>query len=227
MNVSIIVVTYNDVRLYNTLTFISKLDNIYEIVIVDGMSDSIDLPLIEKTLRNVKHTLIREPDCGIYYAMNKALDQCSGDFLHFINCGDYPFGAIYQDLSEVRLIPVLTSAGLAKKFLMQSGYCHQGVIFRNNSLRFDVRYKISADYKFMLQHFPSGIKAKIEFDYGYIYYDLNGFSNRNMLRRDIEYLLILCEFRKYILVIYMCLKICLKLFLFKYYNHYLSSKDKD
>lgn len=57
-----------------------------EHVIIDGQSTDGTLDVIK---RYEQCRLISEPDAGIYDAMNKGVQAAEGDFLLFINAGDY------------------------------------------------------------------------------------------------------------------------------------------
>lgn len=92
MRFSIVVVCLNaGEKLGRTVDSILKQSfNDYEIVIKDGLSSDGSL----ETLRQVQgeDTRLRiyeEKDTGIYDAMNQAIPHCRGDYLLFLNCGDY------------------------------------------------------------------------------------------------------------------------------------------
>lgn len=89
---SVISIAYNNYAgLRKTLEIFEKqhfIDNI-EIVIVDGGSK-------DETLNYLRHqTLtsiwISEPDKGIYDAMNKGLKMATGNYVWFLNSGDYAY----------------------------------------------------------------------------------------------------------------------------------------
>lgn len=94
---TIVTVTYNaEQTLERTLKSISgqSYPNI-EHIIVDGLSSDATLTLIQEYVEDnsvCAHpheiSLIREPDKGLYDAMNKAIDNAGGDYLVFLNAGD-------------------------------------------------------------------------------------------------------------------------------------------
>ena len=58
----------------------------FEIIVKDGGSrdGSLDLLPADSRIR-----LICKPDAGIYDAMNQAVEEARGDYLIFMNCGDW------------------------------------------------------------------------------------------------------------------------------------------
>jgi glycosyltransferase involved in cell wall biosynthesis len=60
----------------------------FEYIIIDGYSDDGSKEFIFKNADKLKFW-ISEPDSGIYNAMNKGIKASSGDYLIFLNSGDY------------------------------------------------------------------------------------------------------------------------------------------
>jgi len=93
MKVSVLTVVYN-----NATTISSAIESVLqqsyvdiEFIIVDGGSTDGTLDKISQ-YRNSIHTLISEPDKGIYDAMNKGLSKASGEIICILNSDD-----IYSD----------------------------------------------------------------------------------------------------------------------------------
>lgn len=59
-----------------------------EYVIVDGMSTDGTLEIIREYERSCGVKVISDKDSGLYNAMNKGIDLCSGDYILFLNSGD-------------------------------------------------------------------------------------------------------------------------------------------
>lgn len=59
-----------------------------EYVIIDGQSVDGTLEKIRQYETNSKVKIISEKDSGLYNAMNKAVNICSGDYIIFLNSGD-------------------------------------------------------------------------------------------------------------------------------------------
>lgn len=127
MTFSIIVVCLNEgEKLHKTVKSILKqTEDDYEIIIKDGgstdgsvegliksngfrdenarkttMTAGSESASGELSMKNGRCRIYREPDSGIYDAMNQAVKHTSGEYILFLNCGDY----FYQDdvLSKVK-----------------------------------------------------------------------------------------------------------------------------
>lgn len=94
---TIITVTYNaELTLGRTLQSVASQTYPHiEHLIVDGVSSDGTLTLIqeyaeENSVCTCPHEIrfIREPDNGLYDAMNKGIEQANGDYLIFLNSGD-------------------------------------------------------------------------------------------------------------------------------------------
>ncbi len=89
MKISIITVCYNCVEtLENTiLSVINQSFQDIEYIVIDGNSTDGTTDILKSYSDKIDH-IICEDDSGIYNAMNKGLDLCSGDYVFFLNCGD-------------------------------------------------------------------------------------------------------------------------------------------
>jgi glycosyltransferase involved in cell wall biosynthesis len=98
IRITIVTITYNAERVLQR-TLDSVLSQTYEGIehlIVDGASKDGTLPMAEhykeaSDASDNRHKVIilSEPDHGIYDAMNKGLTQASGDYIIFMNAGDF------------------------------------------------------------------------------------------------------------------------------------------
>ena len=87
--ISVVTVVYNSKNLIAT-TIESIVNQSYkniEYVVIDGASTDGTTDIIN-SYGNKISLFISEPDHGIYDAMTKGLNHCSGDFVVFINSGD-------------------------------------------------------------------------------------------------------------------------------------------
>jgi glycosyltransferase involved in cell wall biosynthesis len=90
MLISIISVNYNDAKgLENTIKSVQKQTYTnYEHIIIDGNSNDGSKKVIEKFKESFSYW-VSETDSGIYNAMNKGIEKAKGDYLLFLNSGDY------------------------------------------------------------------------------------------------------------------------------------------
>lgn len=71
----------------------------YEIIVVDGGSTDGSVALIEKYKDQISYW-VSETDSGVYQAMNKAIKKATGEYLLFLNSGDYLVdNNVLQDMS--------------------------------------------------------------------------------------------------------------------------------
>lgn len=87
---SIVTICFNAEFLIE-LTIKSVLEQTYkniEYIIIDGSSTDGTINIIKKYTDRIT-TWISEPDKGIFDAMNKGIDHCKGEYVAFMNAGDY------------------------------------------------------------------------------------------------------------------------------------------
>ena len=90
MKITIITVCYNaDKVIEKTIQSVQKqtYSNI-EYIVIDGGSSDRTLDIIMKYEKCISNW-ISEPDKGVFDAMNKGLDRANGDYVIFMNAGDY------------------------------------------------------------------------------------------------------------------------------------------
>ncbi|MES2618793.1 MAG: glycosyltransferase family 2 protein [Bacteroidota bacterium] len=178
---SVISIAYNNYKgLRKTLEVFENnaFDNKVEVVIVDGGSKD-ETPAYLKS-QTVTQNWVSEPDKGIYDAMNKGLEMATGDYVWFLNSGDYAFGAdtvktIIDNLGkkadalygETMLVDAdgkvlgtrseQTTRQLPplldwKSFQMGMNVGHQAFIIRRAlALPYDISYKHVADIDWMIR----------------------------------------------------------------------------
>lgn len=144
-----------------------------EYIVVDGASTDGTLDII-KNHSNTIAKCICEPDKGLYDAMNKGIDQATGDYLWFINAGDEVYDAhtvsrIFEQYAEAdiyygdtmmididgnelgmrRLTPPKQLSW--KHFAYGMRVSHQSFICRKSlAPKYNLNYRFSADYEWCL-----------------------------------------------------------------------------
>lgn len=90
MKLSVITINYNNsIGLEMTLKSIaSQSSKNFEWIVIDGASTDESKKILENN-NNLITYWISEPDNGIYYAMNKGIKVSKGEYLLFLNSGDY------------------------------------------------------------------------------------------------------------------------------------------
>lgn len=195
LDIAVITVTLNcEDSIEKTIkSVISQTFENMEFIIIDGGSSDNTCRIISKYQKHLSH-FISEPDSGIYAAMNKGIALSKSKALIFLNAGDYFVGDIFFELKVPSLIPVRyknfyekdTVAKLRSPYFGMP-YCHQGIIFLKNNIRFNESYKISSDYDFFLNHFKEVFKSlTFSKSNGYVFFDNQGVSSKNTTLRDKE-----------------------------------------
>lgn len=184
IKISIITVCFNSVQTIQQ-TIGSVLKQSYpniEYLIIDGQSTDGTVCIIKEyePLFEGRMRWVSEKDAGIYNAMNKGIDVCSGDYVIFLNSGDlFADNQVIenavkqmQDTSEVdraelfygNVIRCYKEGTRLEKYpekyivfrLLMMGRmpCHQG-IFTGAAImrkyRFDESYRICADFDFLVR----------------------------------------------------------------------------
>lgn len=90
MRLSIITINRNNANgLKKTIcSVIEQSFNDYEYIIVDGNSTDNSVDVIKSNASYVSYW-VSEPDSGVYNAMNKGIKQAKGEYLLFLNSGDF------------------------------------------------------------------------------------------------------------------------------------------
>ena len=149
-----------------------------EIIVIDGLSNDGTDELIKKNKKKI-NKLIIEKDKGIYDAMNKGIKCASGDWIVFLNSGDifYKNNIIKKvfssrlskiDLNQDIIYGNTIIVNKQLKYCVNSKninnqsinmpFCHQSSFVKSRLLKknkFDLQYKICADFNFFLNMYKS------------------------------------------------------------------------
>ena len=175
--ISVITVCYNSEKtIERTLkSMLNQTYSNYEYLIIDGKSSDRTLEILHKyePLFEGRMKIYSEPDRGIYDAMNKGIVKASGQLIGMVNSDDYyETDALEIMAGEFERInkPYVVLYGFqrnfegekeVKTFLFHHDYLKQQMIthptcfvtpevYRDMGM-FDLNYRSSADYEFMLR----------------------------------------------------------------------------
>ena len=221
--ISIITVSYNAIKTIEQtiLSVINQSYLNLEYIIIDGKSIDGTIDIIKK-YENKLSFWVSEPDNGIYDAMNKGIDVSTGDYIYFLGADDclvnkdiinlivnyihddFDFdvlsGLVWSVYPESKMQQVFSNNIKNTKLddLKQGNIMapHQGMFVKSSvmkNLKFDSKYKIAADYKFILTLWndPKYKIKKIEDIVAF--YSAEGISNTNIPQRNQEYIEVLKE----------------------------------
>jgi len=205
--ISVITVSYNSAKtIADTLNSVAAqtYSNV-EYIVVDGASTDETLDLVRQH-RNLNMRLISEPDKGIYDAMNKGLEQATGEVVGFLNSDDFyadaavlekianafqdpAVDACYADLVYVtkensRVVRYWKSKPFTKGDFAK-GWCpaHPTFYVRKSVIErlglFDLSYKMGADVEFMMRYLECEQIRSIYIPHVFVCMRLGGASNIN------------------------------------------------
>jgi len=183
---SIITINFNNANELKT-TIESVLKQTFsdiEYIIIDGASTDNSVDLIQyyadnqnnsndsQSFNNCINYWISEPDNGIYDALNKGIEQASGEWIMFLNSGDYlPSDTTLESIfktNKTSRFDVLYGTVIIKKtdsllevepselcsFFYKMPFCHQSSLVKTDLIKirkFDLQFQIAADYDFFCQ----------------------------------------------------------------------------
>lgn len=220
--ISIITVCFNSAKtIEQTIDSVVKqtYQNI-EYIIIDGSSTDGTVDIIKKYEDKIAYW-VSEPDEGIYDAMNKGIDKATGDYIYFLGADDCLVnkniiniiinqidddtdvlsGVVWSVYPESKMQQVFSNNIKNTKFddLEQRKIMapHQGMFVKSSvmkNLKFDSKYKIGADYKFILILWNSPQYKIKKIEDIVAFYSAEGISNSNIIQRNQEYIEVLKEF---------------------------------
>lgn len=210
MKLSIITVNFNNkTGLQKTIeSVISQTFHDFEWIIIDGGSTDGSRELIEQNA-NLFSYWVSEPDKGIYNAMNKGIKLAKGDYLQFLNSGDWLYddtslercfshsfsgGIVYGDFyfvkSDGQMVKSCFQNPLTLRYLYHYSLGHNASFIKRELLQeelYDERYKIVSDWAFFLK------QALKNCDFKYIdeivsCFDTSGISstNKELVKKERE-----------------------------------------
>lgn len=171
----------------------------FELIVKDGFSKD---GFYEKMPDDKRILKVQKKDAGIFDAMNQALEYSSGQYVLFLNAGDFFYdssvldsfyvaiinnktpGLIYCDYKTTGLGEYVQSPPkLTNFFLFRTMLCHQVCMIKREFYdrlgKFDTTFRVDADYDFLLRLLIVQKASCIHIQKLGIIYTSNGFSTQN------------------------------------------------
>lgn len=201
--ISVVTVAYNAVSsIEDTIQSILSQDyKDYEYLVIDGGSTDGTTAVIDRYLSHIDY-YVSEPDKGIYDAMNKAIDVANGEWILFLNSGDkFASSSVLSSISTYMSLcpdssviygdtiikyPWGSFKSIGKAISLNDMYlpfCHQSTFVRTELMKqykFDLSYKVVADYNFFYQLHCLG-KKFLHVSELVAEYDMDGYSSHRVL----------------------------------------------
>lgn len=198
--ISVVTVCYNAVATIEN-TMLSVINQTYqnvEYIIIDGGSTDGTMDIVNRYKDRIT-VIVSEPDKGIFDAMNKGIKKATGEWINFMNAGDWfvnktIISQIFQSGSKCQYAVIYGDAYCdyvdqkryyhEKAFFERKGYikpmgiCHQAMFVQRNWIPeccFDLSFKLAADYNMIYSIY----KNRGRFLYTgnpVVVYDTNGIS---------------------------------------------------
>lgn len=144
-----------------------------EYLIIDGKSTDGTMDIVRRYETIPYMRIVSEEDNGLYHAMNKGVNMATGDYILFLNSGDFLCdNKVIKEISKELCADIVYGNVIRQKqygevlerypgkykvmwLLLQGKMVSHQVIFTKTSimrqLGFDESYKITADYNFLLR----------------------------------------------------------------------------
>lgn len=202
MKISIVTVCYNEEKnIERTLkSVLDQISNDFEYIICDGKSTDRSVEIAESykdafAEKGVNYIINSEKDKGIYDGMNKGIDIASGEYIYFLNAGDWfysddvikkvvdhinnnaSYDVYYGNVATVERNVVQIVVGKEDLYNNMT-MCHQAVFALTAHMKerkYNLDYKIMADYNFLLGLKVDG-KKFLHIDETIAYFSVGGVS---------------------------------------------------
>lgn len=188
MKISVLTVVFNgEKEIRKTIeSVLNQIDAPYEYLIIDGESYD-DTVVIAKEYqkefdkKNIVFKIISEPDDGIYDAFNKGVMLATGEYISFLNCGDWynnntlsivyreynkkPFDFAYGSISYVgKKGNCLIKKSKIDTFISSRNWNHPSSFVRRQlyvDYPFNLKFKVYADFDWFLKMRKKNINITI------------------------------------------------------------------
>ena len=201
MKLSIITINYNNREgLLKTIeSVILQTFNDFEWIVIDGGSHDGSRELIEQYADHFSYW-VSEPDRGVYNAMNKGIKVAKGDYLQFLNSGDWLYDEtslercfshsftsdiVYGDICFVKqqggMKKSCFPSPLTLRYFYRFSLGHNASFIKREVLQqdyYDERFRIVSDWEFFLKKALKGCSFEY-IDETVSCFDTNGISSVN------------------------------------------------
>lgn len=203
MKLSIITINYNNiVGLRKTVdSILNQSYSDFEWIVIDGGSNDGSREIIENNSSHFSYWCC-EPDNGIYNALNKGLLHAHGEYVQFLNSGDWLYShntledamsiieskeseceIFYGNMIQVNngghLNPIIYPENLGLFFFLYYNICHQATFYKRhlfNGNFYDESFSIVSDWAMNLKLMFDGHSFN-HIDLTIVYYDNTGLSS--------------------------------------------------
>ena len=204
MKLTIITITLNNRDgLRKTIeSVVSQNFSDYEFVVIDGGSSDCSVDAIKEYADHIDYW-VSEPDKGIYNAMNKGIVKAKGEYIHFLNSGDFLASAnVYSRLlegdphqsficgnfyleknGEQDRVDIYKDA-LWNHYLYElytGNICHQAFLIRRDNFSkyglYDETKRITADWKLFFEAIGLNQETVLYKDVDMVIYNTEGLSS--------------------------------------------------
>ena len=207
MKITVITVSFNEEKnIARTVeSVLNQTSCDFEYIICDGKSTDRTVEIAEKykakfAKKGVDYIINSEKDKGIYDGMNKGIELATGDYVYFLNAGDWFYsddviekvvsGALLHDKPDVvygdaigvdrSVVNVIKSDD--SRLTESMTICHQALFASAKIMKekkFNLNYRIAADYDFLLSLKLSG-GSFVGLGFVIAYYSYDGVSTVNV-----------------------------------------------
>jgi len=202
---SIITINYNDAGgLIKTIeSLLKQTFNDFEFLIIDGGSTDGSKEIIEQSLVKLAYW-VSEKDNGVYHAMNKGIVKATGEYIYFLNSGDYLenadvlknifaagnnediiYGDIILDFKEASYTKTCPDK-LSFSFFIKNALPHQSTFIRRQLFSdfglHNEKLKIVADWEFLMNAI-----CKYQVSYKHVPFVVAVFNTQGICSREENY----------------------------------------
>lgn len=179
----------------------------FEFIVIDGGSKDGSLEVLQQNEAYFSYW-ISEPDNGIYQAMNKGINRVKGQYILFLNSGDWLVSDVlknifkrefeedivyfnmYLSYSSFRIEELMFPPELTMRDFYNTTIAHQATLIKAELFSkygmYNENNKIHSDYEFWLKTIVNGNCSCKHVNEFLSYYDMGGRSSKPNEYTDIE-----------------------------------------